>query len=146
MDYFPPTCRSDGYGYNLAGQLNGHPSDASPYGQGGGYRTYLYAPPPHSTQMFLNYGARPSIPVQTPQMMGPSMRLATSSQPFLTSTEDAAEDPAASLAQVDYVLGGNASMKRPPGEEDLTGGDSNFNVEQFLNVDPSGTGLRKSDA
>ena len=128
MEYYPTSCQTDPYGYNMTGQV---PGEGHPYGQHG-YASYLYAP--QNPHLFMNYESRPSVPVQSPQMMGPSMRIASASQPYLASLESG--DPTVSLAQTDYGMHGHASLRRPEGEEEPNGGDSTFNVEQFLNVKP----------
>lgn len=137
MDFYPPTCQGDLYGFNMAGALHGHPD--GPYSQHP-YPSYLYTPQ-NNPHLYMNYNQRPPIPLQTPDIMGPSMRMPSSSQPFLHSLENG--DTSVSLAQGDYLLCNSNSLKRPSGEEELIAGDSNFNVEQFLNVTPSS---RKPDA
>lgn len=137
MECYPPTSQGVSYGFNVGGNL---PPENSAFVQQ--FPPYLYAPQ-NPNHVFMNYDPRPQMPIQGPQMMGPSMRL-EGSQQFLPHLENTGDAP--SVAQADYqlLMKQPSELKQDPTnggnlkeDEDLNGGD-NFNVDQYFNEIKSG--------
>eukprot|EP00210_Caulerpa_lentillifera_P006423 g6135.t1 len=144
MDCYPSSSQGVSYNFNMGGKL---PHENAAFVQQ--FPSYLYTPQ-NTSHVFMNYEPRPQMPIQGPQMMGPSMRIERAQQPpYLTHIENPGKVPNAHQEyQMLMKQQQQSEMKRESTNEavkddEIIGGD-NFNVEQYFNEVKSASNQKQS--